>query len=183
MDSGAASYRRFLNGDDDGLVGIIKEYKDGLILYLNTFTRDLDLAEDLMEDTFVKLVTDRPAFKGKSSFKTWLYAIARNKALDRLRRRRHDVPLSEVEGQIDDGRLLEDEYLRQDRKIAVHKALDALAPDQRQALYLSYIEGFDNREVAAIMKKSGRQIENLLYRAKASLKRELDREGFRYEDI
>ena len=86
MDNGASSYRRFLEGDDDGIVQIIKEYKDGLMLYLNSFVQNIHLAEDLTEDTFVKLIAKRPRFSGKSTFKTWLYAIGRNVALDYLRK-------------------------------------------------------------------------------------------------
>ena len=80
MDNGASSYRRFLEGDNDGIVQIIKEHKDGLILYLNNFVVNIHLAEDLTEDTFVKLIANRSRFSGKSTFKTWLYAIGRNVA-------------------------------------------------------------------------------------------------------
>ena len=51
MDNGASSYRRFLDGDDNGFIEIIKDYKDGLILYINNFTRNIFTAEDLAEDT------------------------------------------------------------------------------------------------------------------------------------
>lgn len=44
MDNGASSYRRFLDGDENGIVEIIKEYKDGLLLYLNGFFRNLYIA-------------------------------------------------------------------------------------------------------------------------------------------
>ncbi len=88
MDNGASSYRRYLDGDDNGMVDIIRDYKDGLLLYINTFTDNLSEAEDLMEDTFVKLAVNKPKFSEKSSFKTWLYAIGRNVVLDELRRRR-----------------------------------------------------------------------------------------------
>ncbi|MBD5159991.1 MAG: RNA polymerase subunit sigma-24, partial [Ruminococcus sp.] len=75
MDNGAVSYRRFLDGDDEGMVEIIRDYKDGLILYLNGITGNILLAEEIMEDTFFKLVVKKPKFSGRSSFKTWLYAI------------------------------------------------------------------------------------------------------------
>ena len=61
MDNGASSYRRFLEGDDDGIVEIIKDHKDGLMLYLNSFVQNIHLAEDLTEDTFVKLIAKRTA--------------------------------------------------------------------------------------------------------------------------
>ena len=86
MDNGASSYRRFLDGDENGIVRIIKEYKDGLILYLNGFVRNVHNDEELAEETFVKLVVKRPKFAKNSAFKTWLYAIGRNAAIDYLRR-------------------------------------------------------------------------------------------------
>lgn len=58
MDNGASSYRRFCNeGDDSGLVEIIVNYRDGLILYLNSFVGNIHIAEELAEDTFVLLGT------------------------------------------------------------------------------------------------------------------------------
>ena len=48
MDNGASSYRRFLDGDDEGLTLIIKDYKDGLILYLNGYVSNIYVAEEIM---------------------------------------------------------------------------------------------------------------------------------------
>ncbi|MBS7175491.1 MAG: RNA polymerase subunit sigma-24, partial [Clostridiales bacterium] len=65
MDNGTASYRRFRSeGDENGLVEIIRDYKDGLILYLNSFVGNLHTAERLAEDTFVLLGTKKPKDKG-----------------------------------------------------------------------------------------------------------------------
>ena len=86
MEHGIDSYQRFLDGDESALAEIIASYKDGLILYLNGFVGDLMTAEELTEETFVKLVLKRPVFYRTSAFKTWLYAIARNTAMDHLRR-------------------------------------------------------------------------------------------------
>ena len=83
MDNGACSYRRFRDdGDESGLVEIIRDYKDGLIFYLNSFVGNIHIAEELAEDTFVFLGTKKPRDKGKGSFKTWLYTIGRNVAID-----------------------------------------------------------------------------------------------------
>ena len=57
MDNGASSYRRFLEGDDDGIVEIIRDYKDGLILFLNRYVNNIHIAEELAEDTFFKEAT------------------------------------------------------------------------------------------------------------------------------
>ena len=91
MDNGASSYRRFLNGDDEGIAEIVRDFKDGLILYLNGYVKNIFIAEELAEDTFFRLMIKRPRFSGRSSFKTWLYAIGRNVAADRIR---HDSKIT-----------------------------------------------------------------------------------------
>ena len=185
MDNGASSYRRFLEGDDDGIVEIIKNHKDGLMLYLNSFVQNIRLAEDLTEDTFVKLIARRPRFSGKSTFKTWIYSIGRNVALDHLRKKAKLPTVSAEEAMV----LIADEadvarnYLRTERKLQVHEALKRLNKEYRQVLVLVYFEDFQNDQVASIMGKSKKQIENLVYRAKLSLKSELEKEGFVYEDL
>lgn len=70
MDNGASSYRRFLEGDKDALTEIIREYRDGIVLYVNNFVDNICAAEEIAEDVFVKLYVNKPKFSGKSSFKT-----------------------------------------------------------------------------------------------------------------
>ena len=178
MDNGASSYRRFLDGDDSGFVELVRDYKDGLIFYLDSFTRNIHIAEELMQETFTKLAIKRPKYTGKAPFKTWLYTIARNVALDELRKLKkvNTTPLEEVENYLPDEADLELEYLQEQQRIAVHRMLRTLKPDYSQVLYLVYFEEQSNTEAAKIMGKSKRQIENLLYSAKRALKAELGKE-------
>ena len=180
MTDGAESYRRFLAGEEEGLAEIVRDYKDGLILYLNGYTHDLDAAEDLMEDTFVKLVVKRPRFTSSAGFKTWLYTIARNRAVDYLRHNRAAAMLPEQAAQAAD---LEQSYLRQERKIALHRAMDRLNVTYRQVLYLAYFEDFSNEQIGAVLKKTRRQVENLLYRATQALRAECSKEGVSDEGL
>ena len=182
MDNGASSYRRFLDGDDNGLVEIIRDYKDGLMLYINSFVRNIDTAEELAEETFVKIVIKKPKYNEKSSFKTWLYAIGRNAALDHLRHKRKN-DLQAEEFQNEDEESLEKSYIRKEDKLLIHKAIKKLKPEYRQVLWLTYFEDFSNKETAKLMKKSIHNIETLIYRARKALKTELEKEGFTYEDI
>ncbi len=185
MDNGASSYRRFLNGDDEGLTEIVRDYKDGLMLYLNGFVNNITIAEELMEDTFFRLITKKPRFSEKYSFKTWLYTIGRNVAIDYLRRnsRIADSPVEDMAEILRDECDLEKAYIAEERKIAVHKALKSLNPDYRQILWLIYFEGLSNAEAGKVMRKNSRQVKNLVYRAKNALKSELDKEGFIYEEL
>ena len=86
MDNGAKSYRRFREeGDENGLVEIIRDFKDGLIFYLNSFVGNIHLAEELAEDTFVMLGTKKPYDKGTGTFRTWLYTVGRRSDQKRKR--------------------------------------------------------------------------------------------------
>ncbi len=183
MDNGASGYRRFLGGDDDGIAEIVGEYKDGLILYLNKYVGNIYTAEELAEDTFFRLITKKPKFSGKSTFKSWLYAIGRNVAVDFIRHgaKMQNVPIEDMEHYICDEQSLEKSYITEESKLVLHKALAKLPEDYRIILWLIYFEDFTNEEAAAIMKKNKRQIKNLLYRAKQALKSTLEKEGFSYE--
>ncbi len=184
MDKGAECYRRFLNGDDNGLAEIIDMYNEGLSLYLNGIMNNICEAEEIMQETFVKLAVKKPKFDGKCAFKTWLYTIARNCALNykRYRSRFSDAPIDE-NFCLSDETDIERQYLLEEQKIELHKAMKNLKPEYFQVLYLKYFENFDIENIAKVMHKSKRQIENLTYRAKKSLKSELEKAGFHYEEF
>ena len=184
MDNGASSYRRFLDGDDSGMVELVRDYKDGLLLYLNSYINNLSIAEDCVQDTFIKLAIKKPKFRGDCSFKTWLYTIGRNIALSYLRKaaRHHDVQMDECE-KLASETDLEREYLREEQRIILHRTLRRLKTDYQLVLYLTYFEDFSNAETAKIIKKTKKQVENLLYRARKTLRSELEKEGFHYEEL
>ncbi|MBQ8248321.1 MAG: RNA polymerase sigma factor [Clostridia bacterium] len=185
MDIGASSYRRYLDGDDTGIAEIIKEYKDGLTLYINGYVNNIFTAEDLMEETFFKLAAKRPHFSGKCTFKTWLFAIARNVTIDYLRKNSKVTSdsIDEYADYLAEERQVEEEYLVKEQKITLHRIMNKLKNEYFQILYLIYFEDFSNAQAAVIMKKNKRQIENLVYRAKQALKSELIKEGFEYEKL
>ncbi|MGN0616304.1 RNA polymerase sigma factor [Ruminococcus flavefaciens] len=181
MDNGASSYSRYLVGDDSALGDIVREYKDGLTIYLNSFTNNIHDAEELMEETFFKLAYKKPKYTGKSSFKTWLFSIGRNLAIDYLRRmkKKGDTSLDEC-SELNSGLDIEENYIKEEQKLMIHRALKKLRSQYSQAICLTYIEGFSNSEAACIMHKSSRQMTNLLYQAKKALREELEKEGIKY---
>jgi len=185
MDNGASSYRRFLDGDDTGFVEIVRDYKDGLILFLNRYVNNIHTAEELMEETFFQLATRRPRFTAKYTFKTWLYTIGRNIALNHLKRaaRVSSASIEEYADISDDAMLLERAYIQSEDKRMLCRALDSIHPDYSAILYLVFFEDLTNAQAAKVMKRNQRQIANLLYRAKSALKSELEKEGFTYEGL
>lgn len=185
MDNGASSYRRFLDGDDNSFVEIIRDYYDGLTLYLNVYVRNLSVAEELAEDTFVKLATKKPKFIEKSSFKIWLYEIRRNLVVDYIRHnaKNMDVSLDCCTELTFEEEEIEHRYIREEGRITLHRAMLRLKAEYRQVLWLTYFENLKAKETARIMKRSVHSVENLIYRARLSLKSELEREGFVYEEL
>ena len=181
MDKGAEYYARYLSGDDQGLVMLVRDYKDGLIMYINRICGNYHTAEDICEDTFFKLVAKRPGYDGKASFKTWLYSIARNTAYDELRRRRVDVSTDELD--IGYGMDLEEEYAAKETRAQVRAAVEKLPTDQREAVWLTYFEDMSVGETARIMKRSKNAVSLLLKRAKANLKTDLKKRGSEYEEL
>ena len=181
MDNGSSSYNRYLAGDDSAMSDLVHEYRDGLIVFLNSFTNDIFEAEELMVETFFKLAYKKPKFSGKCTFRTWLYQIARNLAIDRFRGKKkvHMIPYEECHD-ISDNVNIEENYLKEERKRVIHQLIQKLKEEYRQVICLTYIEGFSNSETAIIMNKNSRQITNLLYQAKKALKTELEKDGITY---
>ena len=141
MDNGASSYRRFRDdGDESGLAEIIRNYRDGLIFYLNSFVGNIHIAEELAEDTFVLLGIKKPKDKGKGSFKTWLYTIGRNLALNYLKRNASvtKVSIDDCQELISEEESLELSYIKEEQKIMIHRALRKLKLEYRQVLWLIY---------------------------------------------
>lgn len=184
MDSGAECYSRFLSGDKTAIEEIIRDYKDGLVFYLFNITEDYQRAEELTIDTFIKLFYNQPKFKGKCSFKTWLFIIGRNTAVDYLRKNKRISEVSIDDAyDISDGENLERAYIKNDELYRLRQTINKLKPDYSHVLYLIFFEGFNTCETAKIMDKSNKQIIDLLYRAKAALKKEIEKEGYNYDGL
>ena len=175
-------YQDFFAGNQEALTDIIRDYRDGLLLYLNGIVQNITIAEELTEDVFVKLVMKRPRFSADSSFKTWLYAIGRNLAISYIRRQKHiHIPLENCPELTDDEKNLERQYIQKEQNMILHNAMKGLKLEYRQVLWLIYFEGFSQKETARIMGKSVHNVETLAYRARQALKAKLLEEGFEYE--
>lgn len=107
-------------------------------------------------------------FREECRFKTWLYTIARNVAVDWLRKKSRiaDDPAKDYENSIIDEMDPEQIYIQKEQQTALGRTLAKLPLDYRQVIELVYFEKFSHREAGLIMGRNARQIRNLLFRAK-----------------
>ena len=179
MRSGESSYRRYLDGDEAAFDEILTLCRDSLTFFINRYVHDLDAAEDLAIDTFMHLIVHRLRYNFRTPLKTYLFMIARSRALDYLKHRGKIamVELSEVEGTLSDGITLEEMILLDERKQALNRALTQLPEEMQLAVHLVYFEDLTYDDAAKVMRKSRKQVANLLYRAKEKLRAMLGKDG------
>ena len=182
-ESDEAVYRHYLaTGSEDDLRVLLERYREGLTLFANGTVRDLDEAEEVMLDTLAVVASGTARFDGRSSFRTWLFSIARKLAVSRVRRFR--FLLEPLEDQPDESsQPLDFQILSEDRNRVLYRALDGLTPDYRQVLYLLFFEDMSVEDAARVMRKSVKQVYNLSYRGKQALRDELTRMGFTDADV
>lgn len=182
LTDGLCGYGEYLAGNREEFGETVTAYNKRLIYYIGGIVRDLALAEDLAADTFVKLLMKKPVFTSEEQLCSWLYKVARNLAFDALKHSHGGTsPLEEAE-ETEDGKELLSAVLDSEEKEQLHKGLSQLSPDYRDVLLLFYFEGFSYAEIGKVMKKSEKQVKNLAYRARQSLKEKLEGMGFVYEE-
>ena len=175
-----------LKGDAGAFAQIMRRYADLLLGYLTGMTSDRQLAEDLFQETFERVHQKAHAYQGRGKFKSWLFSIATNLAIDGLRKRKREPKMVSITHNSDnttygctDGGCL---ALVQDRdanpyeaavldekKAQVRQALDRLPPRQRATLILAYYQGRTYREVAEILDCSLGTVKAQMYRALRTL--------------
>ena len=182
MSGDEALYRQYLSGDDTGLEALMKQYGDPLTMYIDGYLHDVHEAEELMLDVFAYLFTKKPRIRD-GGFKAYLYKAARHMALRCKSRRKRLFSLDELADE-PDGRLLAEEVVRtKERSRILHVCMDEMNPDYREALYLTYFEGMSYAQAAQVMGKTVKQITNMVYRGKKSLRSRRHIYIFNTEDL
>lgn len=159
---------RAKEGDRDALRLLYVRYCDNVYGYVRSIVRDEKEAEDLTQHVFLKLITAICKYDDRGiPFSGWLLRLARNVALDHLRRRRA-IPAEEVYGadtHTDDAAC--------DRARSLRAALDSLPEEQRNVVVMRHVVGLTPPEIAARMGRSESSIHGLHHRGRRALQQEL----------
>lgn len=177
MDEDKALYKRFLNGEKNALNELILKYRTEIIYFIQNFTNDYHLAEDISQEVFVYLLQHREVYDFEYTFKTYLYTIAKSRALNYIKNRKklefiednQDKLFAEVKS-------VEDEVCQNDKDAMVRKAIKKLVKQYQLVIYLVDLRGFTYLEAGLIMGKSASQIKAMLFNARKRLKEVLERE-------
>jgi len=171
-------FRRYLDGGTSEMTELVARYGDDVTLYISAIIGDAQDAEDLMIEAFSRVCAREPCLQD-GGFRPYLYKTARNLALrfaSRNRLRRH-FGFDDAETEPESVELLDRVVQTKERDKILRLCMERLEADYREALYLAYFEGLSRAETAAVMRRSEKQVENLVYRGKKSLRALLESEG------
>lgn len=146
-------------GDDRALATLVRRYADPLMGYLARMNLFHVQADDVFQETFLRVHTKSASFRTDRRFKPWLYAIATHAALDALRRARRAPPTLSLDADADGDRPLHERLpdaapdpaeaaALGDQRAQVREALEALPARQRATVVLTYFEGLTYNEAA-----------------------------------
>jgi RNA polymerase sigma-70 factor (ECF subfamily) len=131
------------------------------------------MAEDIVQDAFMRVWINAPRWRPQAQFRTWLYRIVVNLCLN-AKRRAGDLPLAAAEHVADPAPSADAQLQARERDRRLAAAVDALPERQRAAIVLTYQEGLGNAEVADVLDTSISGVETLLVRAKRALRAAFD---------
>jgi RNA polymerase sigma-70 factor (ECF subfamily) len=164
----------FRAGDDAAFDTLFERWAGRLLRYLERMLREPATAEELVQESFLRVYRARERYEPEARFSTWLYRIATNLALNELRRPRRRDPHDSLDAE-DTAPLAQSQPAADDivhaRRLGegVEAALAALPERQRLALWLSAVEGQSYAEVARALDVSEKAVKALVHRARVSL--------------
>jgi RNA polymerase sigma-70 factor (ECF subfamily) len=159
-------------------------YGGAIFAYCRSMLDDRSQADDLLQLVFLQAFGALPTFEARSSFKTWLFGIARHRCLDEIKRgSRHSRRLSELRAdQVESPRVTSDSVLDQqqvtaEREAGLDDCMQRLPADTRDLVLLRFRHDLSYEEIAALVGPAAGTLRVRIFRALASLRRCLEGKG------
>ncbi|MDP6853666.1 MAG: sigma-70 family RNA polymerase sigma factor [Candidatus Marinimicrobia bacterium] len=179
--------KKFQDGDVGAYNQIVYRYKDRLYNFIYRFVTDLDLAEDLVQDTLLKLYTHKHSYQEIAKFSTWLYTIAANLARTELRKKKRRKTFSVTELSYDDREFIisstegdpSQENTTRDFEKNVQRALAELPDDFKTIIILRDIQELSYDEISKIVAVPLGTVKSRINRGRVKLQQLLKKKGER----
>lgn len=164
---------------------LARELAQPILRYLERYVGDRTAAEDLWQETLLRMNKGLPAFAGRSSIKTWAFSIASRVAADYFRqpgRKTRIVELNEVAEPVDSDRSIDERLVVDEMNACVRHVIDGLPDAYREALILHDLEGLSAEQTAEICDCSLASAKIRIHRARLRLKEALKAQCEFYRD-
>ncbi len=172
---------RFQKGDEQAYVELVNRYRDRLMNFTFRFVNDDEQAEDIVQDTLLKLYTHRHYYRNIAKFSTWIYTIAGNLAKTELRKkkrhkvtnlsqmgreeREYELPAVEAES----GQMVQEQYAEKQ----IQQAIQTLPPHFRTVIILRDIQELSYEEISNIVDVPLGTVKSRINRARLQLQKAL----------
>ena len=171
-------------GDEESFDLLLHKYRSPLLNFLGRMVHDRATAEDLAQETFVKVLNALDSYRPEFKFSSWIFKIANNAAIDHLRRRQLDTlsldgaPHATTPDRVEatalqvagGGESPLDELEARELGSAIERAIGRLRPEYRACIILRHIEDRPYEEIAAILDLPLGTVKTYIHRARAELK-------------
>jgi RNA polymerase sigma-70 factor (ECF subfamily) len=159
-------------GDSDALAGLIERYQRPLRYFINRLLDDVQVSEDILQDTWLTVIGRIHGLKKPEAFSIWLYRIARNKVYQQLRRKKIWSKLNEnIAAPNED----DNDVVSLDDAAKVHRCLKELRPEHKEVLMLRFLEQMSYQQIAEVLDCNPGTVKSRVYYAKLALKKELEK--------
>lgn len=160
------------SGDKKAFEKLVLLHRKSALGFAYRLINDSYLSEDIVQESFAAIYINRNTYRTKNSFKTFLFAIVRNKCIDYLRKNNGIISTNYDEMDLASEELLPDKLIEHKQELSYAKKLiGKLKAEYRTAFYLYEYDGFSYKEIAEIMGKSLPQVKIIIYRARNKIKK------------
>ena len=179
--------KKFQEGDVGAYNQLVFRFKDRLLNFIYRFVNDLDLAEDLVQDTLLKLYTHKDSYQEIAKFSTWLYTIAANLARTELRKKKRRKTFSVTELSREDREFIiassdvdpSQDFSSQNFEKSVQRALAELPDDFKTIIILRDIQELSYDEISKIVDVPLGTVKSRINRGRVKLQQLLKKKGER----
>lgn len=151
---------------------IYRKYANLIKNYIFSITGDINLAEEIMQETFVAAIKSIHKFRGDCEIHVWLCSIAKKILYKQSKKNHFNNIISIDELEIEDNRNIEEEYISYDNKLKLYESLQKIDSNTREVMYLRLLGDFTFREIGLILNKSENWAKVTFFRGKQKLKKE-----------